>query len=183
MALAGVLGCSVLAGCGKDEKKEDTPTPAATQAAEKKEEPKEEEKKEEPKKEEEEDVEEPEEDVVEDEGMGDVSGYFYVGEWAAGDYMMEIIDGGDDNYVVNIAWDESEDILKEWEYFCVFDAENGVLTCDAGTLYVLEMANGEVSAKHTEYADGSAVFQFGETGITWIDSEDETHEQLVFEAL
>lgn len=114
-------------------------------------------------------------------GMGDVAGYFFTGVWECGDYTMEVFDNGNDVYFVTIEWAESEDVVREWEYLCTFDAENQFLFCDNGTLYIFETENGELSAKHQEYADGSVNFYFEDGAVVWADHVDPSHQDMRFE--
>ncbi|MCR5249487.1 MAG: hypothetical protein K6E50_02640 [Lachnospiraceae bacterium] len=114
-------------------------------------------------------------------GLGDVQGYFFVGSWECEGYTMDVFDNGDDSYFVSIESPEIDDEYCLWEYICNFDEENGFLFSDNGELTRIEMANGEVSSKHSEYANGSVNFYFENGGIVWADHEDPTHQLLVFE--
>lgn len=116
-----------------------------------------------------------------DEQMGDVQGYFFVGTWQCDGYVMEILDNGNNSYFVTIESPEINKEIREWEYECVFDEEYEFLFSDTGELIVLEMENGEVSSKHSEYADGSVNFYFDNGGIVWADHVDTSHQDMVFE--
>ena len=114
-------------------------------------------------------------------GMGDVQGYFFVGTWDCDGYTMEVFDNGSDSYFVTIESPEENNVIQQWEYICSFDEDNGFLFSDNGEFYIFEMANGEVSAKHQEYDNGSVNFYFEEGGIVWADHEDPSHQSMVFE--
>ena len=114
------------------------------------------------------------------EGMGDVYGYFFVGTWECDGYVMEIFDNGNNSYFVSIESPEINNEVRVWEYKCVFDEEYEFLFSDDGELIVLEMENGEVSSKHSEYGDGSVNFYFDNGGIVWADHEDPSHQDMVF---
>ena len=171
LTLIGALGCTALTACGKA----DEPSPAK----EKQEKETDGDAKEENKENKEEEPEEPEDPDVDEPIEVDGEDYDAVfapllGEWVYADDDM------DPMYLT--VYSENGMYYYELEDMTILGSSKGTvdLFSDDGELIVLEMENGEVSSKHSEYGDGSVNFYFDNGGIVWADHEDPSHQDMVF---
>ena len=168
LTLIGALGCTALTACGKA----DEPSPAK----EKQEKETDGDAKEENKENKEEEPEDPDVDEPIEVDGEDYDAVFapLLGEWVYADDDM------DPMYLT--VYSENGMYYYELEDMTILGSSKGTvdLFSDDGELIVLEMENGEVSSKHSEYGDGSVNFYFDNGGIVWADHEDPSHQDMVF---
>ena len=168
LTLIGALGCTALTACGKA----DEPSPAK----EKQEKETDGDAKEENKENKEEEPEDPDVDEPIEVDEEDYDAVFapLLGEWVYADDDM------DPMYLT--VYSENGMYYYELEDMTILGSSKGTvdLFSDDGELIVLEMENGEVSSKHSEYGDGSVNFYFDNGGIVWADHEDPSHQDMVF---
>lgn len=168
LTLIGALGCTALTACGKA----DEPSPAK----EKQEKETDGDAKEENKENKEEEPEDPDVDEPIEVDGEDYDAVFapLLGEWVYADDDM------DPMYLT--VYSENGMYYYKLEDMTILGSSKGTvdLFSDDGELIVLEMENGEVSSKHSEYGDGSVNFYFDNGGIVWADHEDPSHQDMVF---
>ena len=118
----------------------------------------------------------------ENQGMGDIQPYFFVGDWQSPDCSMTVTDVGDGYYQVDIVWPEDAYESYEWTYICAFDEDSEFLFCDDGSCYdVIVDDDGDIVSLEEVYNDGSAIFYFDNDGLHWGDYKDQSNQELVFE--
>ena len=105
----------------------------------------------------------------------------YEGFWTCDRCAITIVDGGNGEYNVYIAWGSSAYETSEWQYTCTYDEYTATLVCDGTGLLKNVVYGDDGSEDRTEvYTDGTAAFIMREVTPTWLDQNDNAGDGMVF---
>ena len=110
-----------------------------------------------------------------------VEASFYEGFWTCDRCAITIVDGGNGEYNVYIAWGSSAYETSEWQYTCTYDEYTATLVCDGTGIMENVVYGDDGTEDRTEvYTDGTAAFIMREGTLTWLDQTNHAGYGMVF---
>ena len=107
----------------------------------------------------------------------------FSGSWVCGRASIDM-DWEEEGFRVFISWSSSASEVTEWEYSCLYQADDNSLAAMPTGIRtdVVYGDDGEVASYQTVYEDGDAVFTLDEDGfLLWKDLKEDAGKDMRFE--